>query len=375
MGFWHTGYMEFHEPTSERSGERTSPPPPEFPCTECGRVFKSPDDLAVHLFDGHMTSRPLLLLRGRECGRSRLTVITKTQPEDWEFAHASRVLVNGKSFSPGRARKALASANRGVLEVRLEGDRVDQVFEFAFSVADTDDLERVDAQLRAFVRQRALSIATIERFLEDTASFSSADQYRFGLANYFYGVLARERSPESGLVDDHRAERAYVGRFQEAAQSLSQFEQPGAEAVCGLIAFHFNQFDIALRKTQSARLARISRRMQAILDGKLGDGDREAIGGVMGLDYALSDMETERMLGWCALPLDGSCRGPVSDAEAALPALEPGDQVKVRIIAAEHHLAAGDPEAGLSHAVTLSHSRLAEGWYERYEQRANEAMR
>ena len=374
MGFWHTGYFEFHEETSEGSSVSTPPPPPEFPCAECGHVFKSPDDLAVHRFDGHVLTRPLLLLRGRECGRSRLAVITKTQPEDWEFAHAKRVLINGRTYDPPRAKTALAGADRGVLAVRLEGERVDQVFELTFCVADNDDLDRVDAQLGAFVRHPALSIASVERFLEDTSVSSGADQYRFGLANYFYGVLAREHSPESGLIDDHRTERAYAGRFQEAARSLSQFEQAGAEAVCGLIAFHFNQFDIAMRKTRSARTARTARRMEAILEGKLSDGDRGEITGVMGLDYALSDMETERLLGWCAAPLDGSGAGRVADAEAALPSLEPEDQVKVRIIAGEHHLASGNPEAGLSHAAALSHSRLAEGWYERYLQRANEAM-
>lgn len=367
--------MEFHEPTSEWPGASIPPSPPTFPCSECGRTFENPDDLAVHLFDGHATTRPLLLLRGRECGRSRLAVITKTQPDDWEFVNATRVLINGNSYRPTEAKAALADTDRGVLEVRLEGERVDQVFEFTFSVADNDDLDRVDAQLRAFVRQRVLSIASIERFLEDTSGLKGADPYRYGLANYFYGVLAREGSPESGLNGGQPAARAYMGRFQEAVHSLSQFEQAGAEAVCGLVAFHFNQFDLAMRKTRSARLARIARRMEAILEGTLGDDDRGAITGVAGLDYALSDMETERILGWCALALDGSAARRVTDAEEALPSLEPGDQVKVRIIAAEHHLAAGNTEAGLSHAAALSHSRLGEEWCERYRQRANEAMR
>ena len=342
---------------------------------ECGRVFENSDDLAVHLFDGHATTRPVLLLRGRECGRSRLAVITNTQPEDWEFVHATRVLINGRTYDPIQAKTALSGTVRGVLEVRLEGERIDQAFEVAFNVADNDDLDRVDAQLQAFVRQRALSIASIEKFLEDTASLKGADPYRFGLANYFYGVLARERSSESGLTEDHPTDRAYAARFQEAAHSLSQFEQAGAEAVCGLIAFHFNQFDIAMRKTRSARLARIARRMEAILECKFGDDGRREISGVTGLDYALSDMETERMLGWCALPLDGSAARRVADAEAALPSMEPGDQVKVHIIAAEHHLVAGDPEAGLSHAATLSHSRLGERWFEGFQRRAKEAMK
>lgn len=374
MGFWHTGYLEFRELTGWSSDEYTPPAPPEFPCAECGRVFENSDDLAVHLFDGHVTSRPLLLLRGRECGRSRLMVIMKTQPQDWEFVHTTRVLINDRTYEPPLAKEVLAEANRGVLEVRLEGERIDQVFEFAFSVADNDDLGRVEAQLVAFVRQRTLSIASIERFLDDTAVWSGADQYRFGLANYFYGVLARERSPESGLIDDHLSKRSYVSRFQEAAQSLSQFEQAGAEAVCGLIAFHFNQFDIAMRKTKSARLARIARRMQSIVDGRLHDSDRGAITSVTGLDYALSDMETERVLCWCALPLDGSGAEHVANAEASLPYLEPGDQVKVHLIAAEHHLAAGSPKTGLAHATVLSHNRLTEAWYERYQQRVSEVM-
>src|SRR5688572_5328184 len=60
LGLRHTGYMKFHEPTmSKRSGPRPAPPPPEFPCPQCGRIFRTTDDLAgaVHLFDAHVTER------------------------------------------------------------------------------------------------------------------------------------------------------------------------------------------------------------------------------------------------------------------------------------------------------------------------------
>jgi hypothetical protein len=102
MGFWHTGYMEFHEPTSEWSGPRPAPPPPEFPCSQCGRTFRSADDLAVHVFDGHVTQRPVLTLHGRECGRSRLSVIPATAPQDWGVHRARSIRVNGEEMNEPR---------------------------------------------------------------------------------------------------------------------------------------------------------------------------------------------------------------------------------------------------------------------------------
>ena len=361
--------MDFHE-RSEAWEVSPPPPPPEFPCLECGQIFTNSDDRAVHQFSSHMTNRPLLLLRGRECGRSRLTVISKTSAEDWEFIHTDHVLINGKSYETDPAKNVLASDHRRVLEVKLLGSHVDEVFEFNFSIAQDDHLDQVESQLHAFIKYRELSIASIERFLRLTTSFASADQYRFGLANYFYGVLSREKSPESGLLNSNQRKRAYVEKFEEAANSLSQFEQPGAEAVCGLIAFHFNQFDIAIRKTRSARVSRIARRMQAIVEGRLSNLDRQAIRGFIGLDYSLSDMETERVLRWCALPLDGTGGESIAEAEAALSELEPADRLKIHIILAEHYLAAGNPKAGLDHAAKISHSRIAERWHGKYEQRA-----
>ncbi len=48
MGFWHTGYFEFHEPTG------IDPPvalkPRRFFCDRCNRSFASRDELEDHRF-------------------------------------------------------------------------------------------------------------------------------------------------------------------------------------------------------------------------------------------------------------------------------------------------------------------------------------
>ena len=52
MGFWHTGYMEFHEPTGQGSFTPTASLPPAYPCPTCGLEFSSERDSRVHAFEG-----------------------------------------------------------------------------------------------------------------------------------------------------------------------------------------------------------------------------------------------------------------------------------------------------------------------------------
>lgn len=370
MGFWHTGYMEFHESTSESgwSGPRPKPPPPVFPCAQCELAFGSAEDLAVHLFDGHASSRPVLMLRGRECGRSRLTVISETHPNDWEFFNAQSVRLNGMPSTEADARTALSATARGVVSVVLAGDRSEQEFEFSFSIANEDDLAGVDGALAELIRGRSLTITTIESFLGRSEHYRSARLYRAALANYFYGVLAREGSAESGLSDEGIVP-AYAARFDDAVEVLGKFDRAPAEAICGLVAFHYNQFDLALRRTRSPRVARSSLRLASLLTGRPGETNDLGSADHASLDYVLSDTEIERVLTWCCIPLDGSAVRPVAEIEAALRAHQPSDEVKLRIIAAEHHLAARQREEGLRHIAALRHSSLAGAWAASYGER------
>lgn len=369
MGFWHTGYMEFHEPTGWGDEPRAKPLPPEFPCSQCGLVFMSPDDLAVHLFDGHVSTRPTLSLRGRECGRSRLSVISRTVPEDWTFGNFRQIRVNGALAPEADAKERLSSAALGVVSVVLEGERADQEFEFSFSIANEADLNGVEDRLHELVRGRSLTINSIEAFLDRTSQYPTARAYRDGLANYFYGVLAREGSVESGLRRTQDDLPAYTARFDEAVTTLSAFDRPPAEAICGLVAFHYNQFDVALRKTRSPRVARAARRLASLLSGTVPADEEVAIEDRASLDYVLSDTEIEKVLSWCCIPLDGSADEAIDQIEAAVSSQQPNDALKLRVVAAEHYLAAGRRDHGLRHMTDLRHSTLAERWVSSYRDR------
>ena len=363
--------MDFHEVADTYANRpRPVPKPPTYPCSQCSQVFDTKDDLAVHLFDGHVTTRPVLMLRGRECGRSRLSVIAKTAPGDWQFFNSRAILVNNKRCSEPDAREALCATRSGVVAITLEGDTTEQEFEFSFQIANTEDLDGVDTRLKEFIEGRSLTIHSIDTFITRTDGFETARYYRDGLASYFYGVLARERSPESGLLGSVNDGHAYKQRFDDAVDSLGRFDRPAAEAVCGLVAFHYNQFDLAMRKTRSPRIARVARRFRTLLSAAADGSAADPPVDKTSLDYVLSDNQTERIVSWCAIPLDGSPADVVADMERAISAIEPTDAVKLRLIAAEHHLAVGNVERGIEHVAALRHSRDFEQWSDWYRERA-----
>jgi hypothetical protein len=57
----------------------------------------------------------------------------------------------------------------------------------------------------------------------------------------------------------------------------------------------------------------------------------------------------------------------------ALPEQRPYDALKLRLIAAEHFMAAGDTNAAIREAEELRHSHKAEHWYANFRSRVEGA--
>ena len=118
MGFWHTGYMDFHE-SSEEVRTKPEPRPPTFPCPACGLEFSSERDLRIHSFGGHPQHRPVLVYSGRECGRSRLTVTGTTTPSDWVLRDVGEAWINRVPTSVKEAAQILSTQHSGIVDVTL----------------------------------------------------------------------------------------------------------------------------------------------------------------------------------------------------------------------------------------------------------------
>ena len=369
MGFWHTGYMEFHEPTGGEGWARPAKPaPPTYPCPWCGLVFSSEQDQRVHAFGGHSIRRPILVFMGRECGRSRLTVTTSTSPASWVTRNAQRAAVNGRRIAPEEIAPLLSAQRSGVFDVELTNDGVVREFGFEFKLAEEDDLRGVDAALERLIESHELSLRTIDDFITRGKRYQTASRYLAGLADYLYGVLRREGIDPAAPVN-----ASYEAKYDQAVGVLGAFDRPAAEAICGLVGFHYNQFDRAMTKTRSERVAAVSLRLQAMLAGKPWIADDLSSAPHTSLDIALSNAVIDRVLQWCAMPVDGSATGRAADIVAALPEQRPYDALKLRLITAEHYLAAGDLDAALRQAEELRHSQKTEHWYANFRSRVEGA--
>jgi hypothetical protein len=370
MGFWHTGYMEFHELTGEGAGTFSAPRPPVYPCPTCGVEFLSERDVRVHTFEGHPIRRPVLVLKGRECGRSRLTITVETSPHDWAIRAADGISVNGLPTSAAGAVEVLSTQRSGVVDVMLANGDLTHAFQFEFALADATDLDGIDAALNRLIDGGELSLRAIDDFIMRSKRYQTGSRYLSGLANYLYGVLAREGAAESDVFGGSREGVGYEGKYDQAVGILGTFDRPPAEAICGIVAFHYNQFDRAMTKTKSQRVAEVSMRFQAILKAESWLAADLSLPPRSSLDFALSDSVIEQVLEWSSLPLDGTADSDlVIDMSASIQSQRPYDALKLHLVAAEHWLAMGDVSAAARSAEHLRHGRIAESWYSNFRRR------
>ena len=366
MGFWHTSYMDFHEPTSD-GGNPFATRPATFDCPTCKAEFATSRDLRVHQFEGHATARPLLILRGRECGRTRLTITTATSPSDWVIRSCDRVTMNGAPSTVEEAIQRLSEQRHGVTEVRLHHAGTEQSFEFDFALADKADLDGVDSALERFIEGGELSRRSIDDYIMRSARFETAARYQGGIASYLYGVLAREQEAEQGA--DVSGTSMYEGKYDQAVATLKFFDRAPAEAICGIVAFHYNQFRRAMTKTRSRRVAEVALRFESILHSSPWDPSNLAVLPDSSFDQALSDSVIEQVVTWSAIPLDGSANEAAAEIIDNIHDQRPPDAFKLHLIAAEHLRAAGAADEAMHQANQIRHARSAEDWYENFRLR------
>jgi hypothetical protein len=198
--------------------------------------------------------------------------------------------------------------------------------------------------------------------------YPTASRYTSGLANYLYGVLAREGAVESGILDRSH-DLGYEAKYDQAVGILGSFDRAPAEAICGIVAFHYSQFDRAMTKTKSQRVAEVSLRFEATLKGEHWPSGDLSLSPHASLDFALSDSVIEQVLERSAVALDGTATDAVAELVANLGWQRPYDALKLHMIAAEHYLAVGDLTSALQHAEWLRHGRITEGWYGNFRRR------
>jgi hypothetical protein len=358
MGFWHTGYFEFHEPTG--LGQAYQPIKMVYPCQHCGKNFETLDELRRHRFEMHAYSRPLLFVCGAELGATPFRVTKHLTREDVYLDRATSATFNGETVKPSELASRIALVKNDRIQIELANDGASAKFELNIQISSEDHLAGVEAAFIKMARARSLGIPAIEGFIADCKSFDTAAVYCDGICHYLYGVLAKERSGDTALTFDE-----YRERYSRAANELLGFERPLARIVRALIAFHFNHFEDAQNLAPPGRLQHASVLFAGLLEGWPWHHESEIISGDSGaLVDLLTDHETLRILRWTEF---GSKKlvGCVADIAAQVKRDIPGyDRLKLQLMLAEALATQGNIVGAERAARELTGNALTTKWAE-----------
>ena len=162
MGFWHTGYIEFHEPTGlGLSGPRQ---PPVFVCDRCGESFSSAAARDDHRFEAHPQHKPVLIVQGRELGAHRLRITQALVPSDVRL-DCDRAWLNDGEIPACELGDALADCDTpDVCRIKLRKDGIDTGFELEFRIASDKDLTYVESRFEKIICRGRLDLRVVDDF-------------------------------------------------------------------------------------------------------------------------------------------------------------------------------------------------------------------
>ena len=334
MGFWQTGYMEFHEPDG-LDGFEYSPSPATYPCHYCDRVCATADELQRHRYEAHPLRRPPLYIRGIEVGSEPHRITRPLREEDVRAEGVDVAVVNGREVAVENLATFLTQVSTDVCRVTLRNVDISTEFTLDFCIAEDDDLLGIETEFQRLVREARLDTRALEGFISHCRTFTTATRYCDGICSYLYGVLAKEESPDSSLRPG-----SYTKKFNRASHELSAYDRPIARQVCALIEFHFNHFSDAKQRAPQTRVAHAAARFATpAARSKLSrlPASRTAIY----LEQLFTDWTTERVIRW-AIRDAASLVPEIDDMQSCLSrSKQEYDTVKLSFLLAEAYRAAG----------------------------------
>jgi len=211
-----------------------------FSCAECLLPFPSERALSEHIGTAHPIHLPYLTLGGRQLSsawtlRQRPSAqLAAVNAETISVHFNDRPLPNG---SVALISRLLADNREGVIDVRLANRAVESVYRILLRVPDPAQIEEITSTFSAQLARNDVSVRDVRRFADALHVSEASLDYASGLADYVYGVLAKDGSGGVSLPFS-----AFREKFLRARAVLGEFDDPLANAVCSAIKFNLNDF-------------------------------------------------------------------------------------------------------------------------------------
>jgi hypothetical protein len=358
MGFWHTGYFEFKDPLDLEGAYK--PGPTIYRCQQCEATFNTAEALRTHRFEHHTHYRPTLFLAGREVGTTPARVTRHIEPDEVVASHCDRVWINQVAVAPENLGSALAAIANDTAIFRLANNGIAADYTICFEIAADKDLAGVDQCFADVARRGRLDRRSVEDFIAAARAYSTAMRYCDGICDYFYGVLTKERSPESSLPYG-----SYREKFTRASDVLQDFDRPLGRMICDLVAFHFNHFHERHSSPPDSRIQVASGRFERWLaEDPVGAEAMVIRPYYESLERLLTDLEAEKIIAWSVTKAD-ALRAHTQDMEAMLRQdLAEFDRTKLTILLAEVYAHDGNVGNARRFARELRNSPTLGDWAE-----------
>jgi hypothetical protein len=358
MGFWQTGYIEFHEPYG--LDEAYVPTPPKFTCILCSAVFDATDELQKHRFGEHPFIQPALFVRGQEMGGAPQRINQGLTPKDIKCFHATGANLNGRDVSLADLAKQLAKFKRERADITLKNDGVAARFSLEFEIVSPRDLAGVDRCFLSVAKRGRLDMRSVEDFIASSRKFETAMPYCDGICDYFYGVLAKEQVADTSLPY-----HMYREKFGHAVDLLKDIDSLLARTIRSIIAFHYNHFEDCIAAAGTSRVGLIATRFECLLRGDaVGAATAVAAKGADKLERLLTDAQTEQIIAWCSSP-SKTVSGQANEIESFIQRdLPETDRAKLRMVLAESALSNNHLAEARRHARELRNNPVLGPWSE-----------
>lgn len=366
MGFWHTGYIEFHEPVGLESSYVHTPT--VYRCKHCDETFTSVDDLRTHRFESHPYNRPILFLRGVEAGNTPVRITKPLEKGDIQVGRCGYAWLNGVPLRPSDLDEKLGAERNNTVTVKLANEGVSAEFSLRFEIASEEDLAGVDCCFFDVARRGRLDMRAVEDFIIAARAFPTAIGYLDGICEYFYGVMAKERSADASLPY-----KAYREKFTRAEDSLKDFDRLLARVIGALITFHFNRFSESIDLAGKSRVGIASGRFDRWLARNTA-GAKKLLAGTFDtrIEKLLTDYESERLIAWCVAD-PKALISHVMDIESLIRQDIPEfDRTKLRVLLAELYMDLGNRAKARNHARDLRNNPTFGPWAESVLERIND---
>lgn len=360
MGFWHTGYIDFHQPVG-LDDYQIAPSPVEYKCPQCGMVFDSYEQLWDHKLESHPAKRPSITIKGQEVVDAPVCITSCLQPNDIAITNCSKASINKEPISPDLLPEVLAEIKTGDYHLYLANDGIGSEHKLEFRIASSSDLSGIESEFTEMAKRQLLNLTSIEEFISATSSYQSAIGYCDGICAYLYGVMAREQHPESSL-----SYKDYEVKFNQASHKLRDYDRPLARVINGLISFHFNHFEETVCCVAHSRVGLVARLFNSWITcvdpNKSIFQTPNVERGWM--EKYVTDWDTERIVEWSSQSLDELAERTEELEEFLTGNASNYDMVKVHILLSEIYFQINDCQKSILHAKSLRNMPGMECWVE-----------